>query len=487
MIVSKKLKVITKPCRSIFPTWMVFGCYMLITMLPVDLIGQQAEDALYIKRIHQEILREGQCYKWLTHLSEEIGGRLAGSPASVEAIGYTQKMMDTLGLDRVWVQPCKIPNYWTRGDAEKVIVQIEDKEIPLKCTALGGSPGTPKEGIQAAVIEVMSLEEVELLGEDHIKGKIVFYNRPMDPGLTTTFRAYGGAVGQRVNGPALASKYGAVGAIVRSMTNNLDDVPHTGVTAFREGVKPIPAIAISTNDAEKLSKLLDEHDLNIYMWNNSQNLGEMMSFNVIGEIKGSEFPDEIILVGGHLDAWDTGGGAHDDGAGCVQSMEVLYRLKKMGYRPKRTLRCVMFMNEENGLGGGRAYADSSRAKGEFHMAALESDSGGFTPRGFGCTGHADTFGKNLRAIQQWSTLLEPYDLFIKKGGAGADINPLKFQKGLLIGLRTDSQRYFDFHHTANDRIEAVNERELKMGAAAMTSLVYLLDQYGLSHETSITK
>jgi hypothetical protein len=302
----------------------------------------------------------------------------------------------------------------------------------------------------------------------------------MDPKQIRTFNAYGGAVDQRVFGASKASEYGAVAALVRSMTTRLDDVPHTGTMTYGEGVDPIPGIAISTNDAEQLSAMLEEETLSASVVSDSKDGGKKNADNVIAEIKGSEFPDEIILVGGHLDSWDVGGGAHDDGSGCVHAMQVMHTLLALDYKPKRTIRCVLFANEENGLSGAREYARISNEKGEFHIAALESDAGGFTPRGFSVDGHPDILNNYARQISDWvGTYLGPYGLMMSTGGSGADINPLKSQKGILIGLRPDSQRYFDYHHTDNDRIEAVNPRELQLGAAAMTSLVYLIDQYGL--------
>ena len=440
----------------------------------------QDKDAFFIKKIYDTALTQGQCYPWLTHLTTRIGGRLAGSPQAAAAVEYTRQMLDTLGLDSVWLQPCMVP-HWIRGEKEQVrIVNSQTMgTIELNALALGNSIATEKGGISAEVIEVQSRDEVEKLGRAKIAGKIVFYNRPMDPTQLRTFSAYGGAVDQRTQGASTAAKYGAVAVLVRSMTTRLDDVPHTGTLTYKDGVKKIPAVAISTNDSELLSDLLEKEKVRVYVRTNCKNLGLAPSFNVIGEIRGSEKPDEIILVGGHLDSWDVGSGAHDDGAGCVHAMDVLQILKRLDYKPKRTLRCVLFMNEENGLAGGRAYAKTSNEKGEFHLAAIESDAGGFTPRGFSADGHADVFTKKFKKVIEWLPLLEPYGLYLSKGGSGADISPLKSQKGLLIGFRPDSQRYFDYHHTAIDTIDAVNKRELELGAASITSLVFLIDKYGL--------
>ncbi|HFC01063.1 MAG TPA: peptidase M28 family protein [Phaeodactylibacter sp.] len=437
------------------------------------------EDAFFIKKIYNASLTQGQCYPWLTHLTQ-IGGRLAGSPQAAAAVEYTRQMLDSMGLDSVWLQPCMVP-HWVRGEKEQVRIINSPTmgSLDLKALALGNSVGTGIDGVSAEVIEVQSREEVEQLGAAKIKGKIVFYNRPMDPTQIRTFRAYGGAVAQRTRGASTAAEYGAVAVLVRSMTTRLDDIPHTGTLVYKDGVKKIPAVAISTNDAELLSRLLKKEKTSVFVKTMCETLPDVLSYNVIGEVRGTEFPEEIILVGGHLDAWDVGEGAHDDGAGCVQSMDVLQILKRLNYRPKRTLRCVLFMNEENGLAGGKAYAKASNQKGEFHLACIESDAGGFTPRGFATDGHESIFTKKFKTIIEWLPLLEPYGLQFQKGGSGADISPLKSQKGLLIGFRPDSQRYFDYHHTAIDTLEAVNKRELELGVASITSLVFLIDKYGL--------
>lgn len=438
------------------------------------------DDAFYIRRIYDRALTDGRCYNWLEYLSNRIGGRLSGSPQAAASVEYTRWILDTIGFDSVWLQPCMVP-HWVRGDAEQVRIVNSPKvgSIDLHALALGNSVGTGPAGFTAEVVEVKHLDELEKLGRQRLEGKIVFFNRPFDPTHLNTFAAYGGAVDQRAYGATRAARYGALGVLVRSMTSRLDDIPHTGSLAYDDGVPRIPAFGISTNDAELLSGLLKEDPVRVYMRSTCMYMGEALSHNVIAEWRGSEHPDEIILVGGHLDSWDVSGGAHDDGAGCVQSMEVLRLLKTMGYRPKRTLRCVLFMNEENGLRGGRTYISESNKAGEYHMAAIESDRGGFTPRGFTCEADAAVFEAKFKQLAQWMTLLEPYGLRLSKGGSGADIGGLKSQKGLLIGFEPDSQRYFDYHHAPIDNFDSVNKRELELGAAAMTALVYLLDKYGL--------
>ncbi len=452
-------------------------CYFSVT-------AQTDEDAFKIKDIYAETLTKSQAYDWLYSLTTNIGGRISGSPEAMAAVEYTRQMLDTLGLDTVWLQPCYVP-HWERGEKEvgRIVNSKTMGTVDLSVIALGNSIGTGKYGLTAEVIEVQSLDEVEELGKAAIEGKIVFFNRPADVTQLNTFAAYGGCVDQRVHGPAIAANYGAVGAIVRSATPSLDDVPHTGVTVnsrYNEGVDPIPSIAVSTIDANLLSQIIKQDEtVNLYFRTTCQIMGDKLSYNVIGEIKGSEKPEEIILVGGHLDSWDVGEGAHDDGSGCVHSMAVLQMMKTMNYQPKHTIRCVLFMNEENGQQGSKAYAKYSNENNEFHLAAVESDRGGFTPRGFGCEGDPATFPERFAKFKKYESLLAPYGLTLSKGGSGADISRLKSQKGLLIGFIPDSQRYFDFHHTANDTFQTVNKRELDLGVASIFSLVYLIDNYGL--------
>ena len=439
----------------------------------------QSNDESTIRLIFDEALERGESYKNLEYLTTKIGGRLSGSPAAAQAVVWTKMLMEQYGFDAVWLQPVMVP-HWVRGQKEIGNIRLSNgKSLDVNVCALGNAVGTGPAGILAEVIEVKQLKELAELGEKNIKGKIVFFNRPMDPKLINTFAAYGGAGDQRGSGPSEAAKYGAVGAVVRSLGSNIDEYPHTGSTRYRDSIPKIPAVAISTLHAELLSKSLSENKgLKFYFESHCQMLEDARSFNVVGQIKGSQFPDEIIDVGGHLDSWDLAQGAHDDGVGCVQSIEVLRIFKAMGYKPKRTIRAVLFMNEENGLRGGREYAAQAKAKNENHIAAIESDAGGFTPRGF-------TIGRGVSEeikakIIKWKQLFEPYGLndFGRPGG-GADIGPLAAQGTVTIGFLPDSQRYFDYHHTPIDTFDKVNKRELELGAASMASLVYLIDQYGL--------
>ncbi|QCX00821.1 M20/M25/M40 family metallo-hydrolase [Aggregatimonas sangjinii] len=439
----------------------------------------QTEDEKRIRSIFDTALTDGMAYDWLNHLSNQIGGRLSGSVQAEMAVDYTKAQLDELGLDKVYLQPVMVPK-WVRGVPEFAYMETSPGVTTnMNICALGGSIATPAVGIKANVVEVKGIEDLATLGEEKLSGKIVFFNRPMDAELINTFEAYSGCVDQRAVGASEASKYGAVGVIVRSMNLRLDDYPHTG--NMRYGDEPIneriPAAAISTNGAELLSTTLQLNpDTKFYFKQNCKQFDDVKSFNVIGQITGSTRPEEIMVVGGHLDSWDLGDGSHDDGAGCVQSMDVLRLLRKSGYTPQRTIRVVLFMNEENGLRGGTEYAKVAMEKKEKHVFALESDSGGFTPRGFSF----DCSDADFEKITSWKPLFEPYMIHsFTKGGSGADIGPLKKDGIVLSGLRPDSQRYFDHHHAANDTFEHVNKRELELGAGAMASLVYLFDKYGM--------
>ncbi len=437
------------------------------------------QDSLTMRNIYDMALLNGQSYEWLDHLSNKIGGRLSGSLEAEKAVQYTKEELEKLGLDKVWLQPVMVPK-WTRGFPEHSYIETAPgitKQVNI--CALGGSVATSSLGLKAEVIEVGGIEDLKNYGKERIEGKIVFYNRPMQANLISTFQAYGGCVDQRYAGAMEAAKYGAVGIVVRSMNLRQDDLPHTGSMSYGDTPvnKRIPACAISTNDADYLSRALTlKSDLLFYFKQNCKVYPDVQSYNVIGEITGSVYPDKYMIVGGHLDSWDLGDGSHDDGAGCVQSMEVLRLFKKINYKPRHTIRVVLFMNEENGLRGGRKYAEDAKLKQEEHLFALESDAGGFTPRGFSF----DTDEANFAQVESWKALFKPYLIhYFEKGGSGADIGPLKDGKVVLSGLRPDSQRYFDHHHAANDTFDAVNRRELELGGATMASLVYLFDKYGI--------
>ena len=450
---------------------------MLIGFLSV----YSQDDKDMIKKFFDNSMSSSVSYELLDHLSNEIGGRLSGSLNAERAVEWGRKELIKVGFDKVWLQDVMVPK-WVRGPKEFALIETQPgTTFNVDVCALGGSVATPSVGIKSNVIEVYDFDELKILGKEKIDGKIVFFNRPMQPNLINTFQAYGEAVSMRVNGAAEAVKYGAIGVIIRSMSLRLDDFPHTGVMSYGNlpPSKRIPAAAISTNAAEKLSNLLKINpDLKFLLRQQCKQFKDVKSHNVIAEIKGSTYPNEIILVGGHLDSWDLGDGSHDDGAGIVQSIDVLNILNKSGYKPKRTIRVVLFMNEENGLRGAIKYAEVSKNNSLNHIFALESDAGGFTPLGFSFTSNEENFSK----ISEWKKLFDPYliQTFVM-GGSGADISLLEKSNNVLAGLRPDSQRYFDYHHAANDTFDAINKRELELGAFAMTSLIYLFDKYGINN------
>jgi len=437
-------------------------------------------DSLVIKKIFSQALSNGKSYSSLDYLSNKIGGRLSGSPQAAKAVEWARQAMIEAGADTVYLQECMVP-HWVRGAKEQAKLSSAKSKVNknVAICALGGSIATPAAGITAGVIEVKSFEELAKLGKEKVKGKIVFFNRPMDPTEVVTFHAYGGAVGQRVWGAIEAAKYGAVGSVVRSMSLINEDAPHTGVMYYNDTFPKIPSCAISTNGANFLSQLISkDNNAQFFFKMDCKTLPDERSYNVVGEIRGSEHPEEIVVVGGHLDAWDNGDGAHDDGAGVVQSIEVIHLFKSLGIKPKRTVRAVAFMNEENGGRGGDKYAELALKNKEIHIAAIESDAGGFAPRGFGSTFPKGMEEKKKKFVS-WRPLFEPYNVFdFTHDGGGADISELAKQNVPMFGLLPESQRYFDFHHTANDVFSNINKRELELGGAAMASLIYLFTFYG---------
>jgi carboxypeptidase Q len=403
----------------------------------------QQNDAAVVKKIADEVMRNSTAYENLRYLTKKIGPRLSGSANAQKAVEATAGMLREAGADTVYLQPCMVP-HWERGAKETGYIQpAGGSKYDLRLCALGNSVGSGPKGVRAGVVEVRSLKELDELGTT-VKGKIVFFNIPMNPTYIRTFRAYGEAgIGRRA-GPSQAAKYGAIGVMVRSLASNIDEFPHTGATQYNDSFPKIPAVAISTKDAEWLSgQLKKKMQLTAYFRTNCRMLPDAPSFNVVGEIRGSEFPEQILTVGGHLDSWDLGEGAQDDGTGCMQSIEVIRALKALNIKPKRTIRAVMFMNEENGGRGGEAYLQWAKDNKEQHIFALESDAGGFTPRGISM----DMNEQKRTRLMVWKPLFYEYGIYdFAPGGGGSDIAPLKQISTPLAGFAPDSQRYFDLHH-----------------------------------------
>ena len=420
-------------------------------------------------------LTEMESYSMLLDLTSTIGHRLSGSPGYDKAVTWAQNKLQQIGADSVWLQPVMIPK-WVRGKKEKAVLKSHGKATHLSICALSPSIATPKNGLSAKVIEVQSLEEAAQLGEK-ARRKIIFFNRPFDKTTVNTFEAYGNAVDQRGRGAVVAAQNGAVGVLVRSMTNSLDDHPHTGTMRYYDSIPKIPAAAISTIGAAQLSAALkSDPNLVVQMTMDCRFMGDVPSYNVIGQITGSKHPEQIVLIGAHLDSWDIGSVAHDDGAGVVQSIEALRMINTLGQKPKRTIRCILFANEENGIRGARMYAAWAQQSSDAHIAALESDEGGFTPRGFSIT--SDTV--QLKQILTYRTFLDFVGADrITTGGGGVDIDQLQSKETVRIGLTPDNQRYFDLHHSDLDTIDKVHPRELELGSIAIAILTWCISQDGI--------
>ena len=455
-------------------------CHVLTIGICMVFVGQAQSltprpyDSLAIE-LFKSSLASMKAYDALTDLATNIGNRISGSPNAEKAVQWTKKTMEDFGLENVHLEPCMVPR-WVRGRTEEGAIILPDgKRVNVKVAALGGTISTPKKGITAEVVEVHSFEELQALGQ-RAKGKIIFFNRPFDRTKFYTFEGYGGAVNQRGGGAIEAAKVGGVMALVRSMTPRVDDVPHTGGMGYHDSIPKVPAAAISTLGANTLSDLLvKEKKLKVYLNVSSETLPDVESANVVGEIRGTEFPNEVIVIGGHLDSWDKGQGAHDDGAGVMQCIEALRLIRQLGLKPKRTIRAVAFMNEENGGRGGQAYAAKDRP-GERHIAAIESDMGGFMPRGFG----VGTDSLRFEKVKRWEYLFKPIMADrILPGGGGADISWLAAKGVPQLNLIPETQRYFNYHHTDEDTIDKVEEREFQLGAACMAILSYVLAQEGL--------
>ncbi|MFN3529884.1 MAG: M28 family peptidase [Bacteroidia bacterium] len=460
-----------------------------LTLFSIAVIGAGAraqqrglEDATFIRQLFDSSLVQGQSWPMLEHLCKQIGHRLSGSEQAHQAVLFTRNQMLRFGFDSVWLQPVMVP-VWKRGEPEQAQIRIykrtgggmvQRRDLPVSVLALGGSVATPPSGIEAEVVEFASLRALEAAQTAELEGKIAFINEPFDPRDIYTFSSYSHCVGNRLSGAKAAAEKGAVAVLVRSLSHRIDTYPHTGLMHYGDANKRIPAAAISTQHAELLSEMLkSQKGLKFYLLQSCVQLPDTLSYNVVGQMHGSMPNADYMVVGGHLDSWDVGEGAHDDGVGCVHSIEALRLLKVNGYRPRHHLRAIMFMNEENGMRGATEYARLARERQEFHRVAIESDRGGFSPREF----HVDADSQAIAALQPYLPLLEPYGIHgIKQGGSGADVSRLRDNAELLIGFVPDSQRYFDFHHAASDVLEAVNRRELELGSAAIAALLYLLDR-----------
>jgi carboxypeptidase Q len=453
-------------------TNMIVRILLSLTLISTTVTAQS--DSAFIKNIHDEILLRGNAHEDLRSLCKDVGARISGSAAAQMAVEWSEAKMKSYGFDKVYLQEIKVP-HWERGTEERAWIKSASGDLTkVKILALGGSIGTNGK-LEGDIIEFKHLDDLKNSNKKAVEGKIVFLNQPMDASQISTFNAYGACYPIRGNGAVESSKLGAIGVVIRSLALPKDDHPHTGSMHYEDEIEKLPAAALATEHCDLLSSWLKRGKVSFVMDMDCQNYEDETSYNIIAEMTGTVKKNEIITFGGHIDSWDTGEGAHDDGAGVIHSLEALRTLKKLNYKPKHTLRLVFFMNEENGNMGGKTYATWSKERGENQIAAIESDRGGFSPRGFQLDGNEE----QLKMLQSFAPLFKPYDLYVlEKGYGGVDIGPLKssFEGIPLFGLTVDSQRYFDFHHAESDVFENVNKRELELGAATMASLIYLLDK-----------
>ena len=456
---------------------------IILILIPILIISCETttpydqETADVITQFYGDALGERESYNLLRDLSKDIGQRLSGSEGAAKAVLWSKEIMEGYGFDSVFLQEVMVP-HWERGSYEECFYYEGNKKINLSILGAGGTVSTPFEGVTAEVVEVKSLEEVEVLGREGVEGKIVFYNKAFNQRYINIGTSYGETGFQRRLGAIKAAEYGAVASVFRSLSSSNDDYPHTGSMSYKEGVDSIAHGGLGVLSSIKLSeKIKVDPKTKLTVRLSGKWFPDALSHNVIGEIKGSENPDNIILVGGHLDSWDVSEGAHDDGAGCVHSIGALRLFQKQGIKPKNTLRAVMFMNEENGLRGGTQYAENAIKNNEKLIVAIESDASAYIPRGFGFSGSDE----QLEKIQDWLKYFDKNTIsYFSKGGGGADIGPLHRRTGPpMFGLSIDGQKYFEIHHTAKDVFEAVHPREMELGTASMASLVYLIDKYGL--------
>lgn len=441
--------------------------------LALPLFGQSSDPAA--TRLVDHILTSSKAYDTLAHLTDQIGPRLSGSKGGAEAVRWTTAQFRAWGIE-VRNEKVMVP-HWVRGAERARLVSHFNQPIVL--TTLGGSVATPASGITADVVEITSYDQLEQLGREKLRGKIVFYNSPMDMALIESgqaFEAYSKAVIFRGMGASRAAEYGAVAAVVRSVASASLRSPHTGAMRYDDAHPKIPAAAVSTEDAELMHRLLAKGDrVRMHLVLTPRTLPDIPSANVVAEIRGSERPDEIVLIGGHLDSWDLGTGAIDNGSGCAMVMETMRVLKELGLQPKRTIRAVLFANEENGLRGAHAYFERVASRGELakHVAAIETDAGADPPVGFISTLN----GKSLEAVERRTSALlsriAPM-IFASSQHTGADTSPLTNAGVTGFGLIPNPRHYFDYHHSAADTLDKVDPKALAQNTAALAGLAWVL-------------
>jgi carboxypeptidase Q len=430
-----------------------------------------------IKQVQQAALTSDYAYARLAYLCNNIGPRLSGSPQAQGAVNYVAAELRKLGLD-VKLEKVSVP-HWVRGQETGELTGFAgltpNTTQKIVLTALGGSVATPKEGISAEVVVVSNFDELQALGRERVAGKIVLFNAKFDQQLADNGfpgQAYGQAVIYRGIGASAAARLGAVAALNRSAGGADYRLPHTGALRYADDAPKIPAAAVASEDADLLAYLTKEGPVKMHLVLTPQTLADEPSFNVVADLKGSEQPEQIVIVSGHLDSWDLGTGAIDDGAGVAMAMQAAQILKQLGLRPKRTIRVIAWMNEENGLAGGRAYFEAHKAEMANHFAAIEADLGAGHPLGFSASGKPEVL-----------TLLQPLAVILQSQGAGvtravedtgSDIGPLRTAGVPTFDPIQDSRTYFNYHHTAADTLDKVNPKELQENCALIAALAYTL-------------
>lgn len=441
-----------------------------LTLLGLAVFGQAKEDSIQFAKISTEILNKGKAYNELRELTKNIGHRLSGSASYEKAVTWAEQKLRDAGADKVWLQEVMVP-VWVRGKESLQIKTSNGKWKSLKMLSLGNSEGTGGKDVSGEIIMVRSMEEYDKLSPEQVKDKIVFFNYPFSQTYIETFRGYGDAAKYRSTAASLTAKKGGKFAIIRSLSSAFDYVPHTGSMRYQDD-KKIPAVAVGSTTADELAELLKSQKITAKLNSNCGMKGEKLSHSVIGEITGKK-DKSVIVVGGHLDSWDVGEGAHDDGSGIVQSIEVLRTFKNLGIQNNHTIRVVCFANEENGVKGGVMYGKTVKENNEKHLFAIETDAGGFTPRGISL----DMDNEKRKQIQSWAHLFLPYGVYdFKNTYSGTDLYPLHDLGIPTAELVPDSQRYFDIHHTEEDTFERVNRRELLLGASTLTQIIYMIDK-----------
>ena len=439
-----------------------FALALALSFATPALAGTPPQDArrAAAARIVEAAMADDTGWQRLAWLSDRIGHRLSGSPQLEAAIAWAVDERRRDGFDDVRAEKVMVP-HWVRGAESASLLAPVARDLVV--LGLGNSVGTPPEGITADVVVVKDYAELDALGEK-VRGKIVCYNVP--------FTNYGETVQYRGSGASRAAKHGAVAVLVRSVGPVSLQTPHTGAMRYDEALPKIPAAAITIEGAEMLARMQARGErIQLRLKMEARFLADVESANVVADLRGSERPDEIVLVAGHLDSWDVGQGAHDDGGGCIQVWEAVRLLKKLGLRPRRTIRVVLYTNEENGLRGGVAYRDAHKAELANHVFALETDSGTFAPQGFGVTANAAA----LATLRELAPLLEATGATrIAEGGGGADIGPIMREGVAGAGLDVEGSRYFHYHHTPADTLDKVDPKDLKLCTAAIAIIAYLV-------------